>query len=251
MGPYTAGAIASTAYNEEVPCVDGNVERVLSRVFDIDTPVKEEPAKSRIRELAQALIPKGEARNFNQGLMELGALVCRKKPECERCPLAGLCESRHLGIQNERPVPGKKAAVTQIEVVCGVLLHEGKVFIQRRNEKDVWGGLWEFPGGCVEPGETPEQAVVREWMEEVGFKVAIVRPLDVIRHNYTTYRITLRCYQLRLEGEPKGCPVPEELAEATACQWIAPQDIGAFPLPAPHRKLADNCSLFDNPASGE
>ena len=225
VGPYTAGAIASTAYNEEVPCVDGNVERVLSRVFDIDTPVKEEPAKSRIRELAQALIPKGEARNFNQGLMELGALVCRKKPECERCPLAGLCESRHLGIQNERPVPGKKAAVTQIEVVCGVLLHEGKVFIQRRNEKDVWGGLWEFPGGCVEPGETPEQAVVREWMEEVGFKVAIVRPLDVIRHNYTTYRITLRCYQLRLEGEPKGCPVPEELTEATACQWIAPQDI--------------------------
>ena len=251
VGPYTAGAIASTAYNEEVPCVDGNVERVLSRVFDIDTPVKEEPAKSRIRELAQALIPKGEARNFNQGLMELGALVCRKKPECERCPLAGLCESRHLGIQNERPVPGKKAAVTQIEVVCGVLLHEGKVFIQRRNEKDVWGGLWEFPGGCVEPGETPEQAVAREWMEEVGFKVAIVRPLDVIRHNYTTYRITLRCFQLRLEGEPKGCPVPEELTEATACQWIAPQDIEAFPLPAPHRKLADNCSLFDNPASGE
>ena len=251
VGPYTAGAIASTAYNEEVPCVDGNVERVLARVFDIDTPVKEEPAKSRIRELAQALIPKGEARNFNQGLMELGALVCRKKPECERCPLAGLCESRHLGIQNERPVPGKKAAVTQIEVVCGVLLHEGKVFIQRRNEKDVWGGLWEFPGGCVEPGETPEQAVAREWMEEVGFKVAIVRPLDVIRHNYTTYRITLRCYQLRLEGKPKGCPVPEELAEATACQWIAPQDIEAFPLPAPHRKLADNCSLFDNPASGE
>ena len=132
VGPYTAGAIASTAYNEEVPCVDGNVERVLSRVFDIDTPVKEEPAKSRIRELAQALIPRGEARNFNQGLMELGALVCRKKPECERCPLAGLCESRHLGIQNERPVPGKKAAVTQIEVVCGVLLHEGKIFIQRR-----------------------------------------------------------------------------------------------------------------------
>lgn len=85
-GPYTAGAIASTAYNEEVPCVDGNVERVLSRVFDIDTPVKEEPAKSRIRELAQALIPKGEARNFNQGLMELGALVCRKKARVRQLP---------------------------------------------------------------------------------------------------------------------------------------------------------------------
>ena len=90
----------------------------------------------------------------------------------------------------------------------------------------------------MEPGETPEQAVAREWMEEVGFKVAIVRPLDVIRHNYTTYRITLRCYQLRLEGEPKGCPVPEELTEATACQWIAPQDIGAFP---PARAAPQTC----------
>ena len=94
-----------------------------------------------------------------------------------------------------------------------MLLHEGKVFIQRRNEKDVWGGLWEFPGGCVEPGETPEQAVVREWMEEVGFKVAIVRPLDVIRHNYTTYRITLRCYQLRLEGKPLGLPSSRRLGQ--------------------------------------
>ena len=91
MGPYTAGAIASTAYNEEVPCVDGNVERVLSRVFDIDTPVKEEPAKSRIRELAQALIPKGEARNFNQGLMAVSythldvykrqTCACLRKPD--------------------------------------------------------------------------------------------------------------------------------------------------------------------------
>ena len=138
-----------------------------------------------------------------------------------------------------------------LEVTAAVIRQNGKVLICQRPRSKSCGLLWEFPGGCVEPGETPEQAVAREWMEEVGFKVAIVRPLDVIRHNYTTYRITLRCYQLRLEGKPKGCPVPEELAEATACQWIAPQDIEAFPLPAPHRKLADNCSLFDNPASGE
>lgn len=90
-----------------------------------------------------------------------------------------------------------------------MLLHEGKVFIQRRNEKDVWGGLWEFPGGCVEPGETPEQAVAREWMEEVGFKVAIVRPLDVIRHNYTTYRDHPALFPAQAGGQsPKDAPCP-------------------------------------------
>ena len=253
IGDYTAGAIASISFGIPVPAVDGNVLRVFSRLYNDPGVITDPKVKKAFTAWVMEHQPPEKAGDYNQALMELGALVCvpNGAPLCDVCPLAGLCESRHLGIQNERPVPGKKAAVTQIEVVCGVLLHEGKVFIQRRNEKDVWGGLWEFPGGCVEPGETPEQAVVREWMEEVGFKVAIVRPLDVIRHNYTTYRITLRCYQLRLEGEPKGCPVPEELTEATACQWIAPQDIEAFPLPAPHRKLADNCSLFDNPASGE
>ena len=253
IGDYTAGAIASISFGIPVPAVDGNVLRVFSRLYNDPGVITDPKVKKAFTAWVMEHQPPEKAGDYNQALMELGALVCvpNGAPLCDVCPLAGLCESRHLGIQNERPVPGKKAAVTQIEVVCGVLLHEGKVFIQRRNEKDVWGGLWEFPGGCVEPGETPEQAFVREWMEEVCFKVAIVRPVDVIRHNYTTYRITLRCYQLRLEGEPKGCPVPEELTEATACQWIAPQDIEAFPLPAPHRKLADNCSLFDNPASGE
>ena len=138
-----------------------------------------------------------------------------------------------------------------IAVVAGVVRREGRVLLCQRPEGKRFGLLWEFPGGCVEPGETPERAVVREWLEETGFRVSVVRQLDTIRHNYTTYRITLRCYLLELEGKPQGCPVPKELTEATACQWIAPQDVEAFPLPAPHRKLADNCSLFDNPASGE
>ena len=249
IGPYTAGAIASTAFNQDVPCVDGNVERVLSRVFDIATPVREEPAKTRIRELARDLIPAGKARDFNQGLMELGALVCRKKPDCTVCPLRELCASFKLGIQNERPVPGKKATVTRLEVVCGVLMHEGKVFIQRRRETDVWGGLWEFPGGCVEQDETPEQAVLREWREETGFAVSIVRPLDTIRHTYTTYRITLKCFLLAFMNQRQDQTPPDAvLTEATDCRWIEPKTITDFPLPAPHRKLANKCGLFDKGA---
>lgn len=244
IGPYTAGAIASTAFNISVPCVDGNVERVLARVFDLDSPVKAEPAKSRIRELATALIPEGQARQFNQSLMELGALVCRKKPDCQACPLPAvhpaLCESRHLGVVDDRPVPGRRATVTPVEVANGVLLRGGRVFVQRREDEGVWAGLWEFPGGCMEPGEIPEQTVVREWGEELDFAVRPVRKLAVIRHSYTTYRVTLHCYILALDAPPADpFPAPPALREATDWRWVTFDELAALPLPAPHRKIAD------------
>lgn len=251
IGPYTAGAIASTAFNQNVPCVDGNVERVFARVFNIATPVKEEPAKSRILELAADLIPHGQARDFNQALMELGALVCRKVPACAACPTRALCESFRLGIAETRPVPGRRSVVTRLEMATGILVREGRVFIQRRRDEDVWGGLWEFPGGCVEPGESPEQTVVREWREELGFEVRAREHLVAIRHAYTTYRITLHCFLLELEaaapaGEDTALPSPPVLTEATAFRWLPIEAIGDIPLPAPHRKLAEHCSIFGN-----
>ncbi len=245
IGAYTAGAIASTAFNQDIPCVDGNVERVFARLFDMTTPVREEPARSRIRELAQALIPAGKARDFNQALMELGALVCRKKPGCHVCPLGSWCLAHERGVADRRPVPGRKTNVVKVDMACGVLLHEGRIFIQRRLDNDVWGSLWEFPGGCIEPGETPEEAVRREWMEEVGFAVEVVRPMTVIRHSYTSYRITLRCFLLCLSDLADPSPVPPVLTAATDWRWIRPQDIAEYALPAPHRKLAETAELFD------
>lgn len=252
IGPYTAGAIASTAFNAPVPCVDGNVERVLSRVFDIDIPLRSEPGKTRLRTLARDLIPEGRARDFNQALMELGALACRKKPLCSACPMAAvpkLCESLHLGIAAERPIPAKSAGIKPIEVSNGILFHKGRLFIQRRLPEGIWGGLWEFPGGGMEKGETPGQTVVREWKEETGFDVLPLRELGVIRHSYTSYRVTMHCFLLRFangqpeetipEGSVPADPVPPELTEACEWKWIALKDIELYPLPAPHRKLAD------------
>lgn len=246
IGPYTAGAIASTAFNQDIPCVDGNVERVLSRVFNIETPVRQEPAKSRILQLARRLIPPGQARDFNQALMELGALVCRKTPACSACPLYELCESRRLGLAEKRPVPGRKATVTRLDMVTGILIRDDHVFVQRRREDDVWGGLWEFPGGCVDPGESPEQAIVREWQEETGFTVRPVQQLAVIRHSYTTYRITLNAFLLDLmaSDDTSSRPSPPVLAEATAWRWLPVGKIGDIPLPAPHRKLVHACPLL-------
>ncbi len=246
IGPYTAGAIASIAFGYELPCIDANVERVLARVFDLDSPVKQEPAASRIRALALELamaVPKAHIRAHNEAMMELGALVCRKKPLCTTCPIQHLCESHRLGITQERPVPGKRAAITPLNVVTGVLKVQDtdtkKIFVQKRLPEGAWAGLWEFPGGRIEEGESPEEAIVREFYEETGFEVAIVQKYCIIKHGYTTYRITLHCFELTLCKPQKPILPQPTLTAATAYLWASLEDITALALPAAHRKLAD------------
>ena len=181
-------------------------------------------------------------------MMELGALVCGKKPRCGQCPLARFCTALHLGIVHERPVPGKKAEITPIEVVTGVLSSHDRVFVQKRLPQGAWGGLWEFPGGRVEPGETPEQAVVREFAEETGFTVRVTAPLGIIRHGYTTYRVRLHCFALELvtDDTPRP-PEPPVLTAATACRWLERGELESLAMPAAHRKLADRLTAPKGP----
>lgn len=250
VGPYTAGAIASIAFGEKLPCVDANVERVVARVFDLDTPVKQEPAASAVRAWALRLVPEGKAREHNQAMMELGALVCGKKPRCGACPLAAFCISLHLGIVDQRPVPGKRTPITPIEVVTGVLRRKDRIFVQKRLASGVWGNLWEFPGGRVEPGESPEAAVVREFEEETGFAVAVDSKYGIIRHSYTTYKITLHCFALSLagaDGDLEEAPDPPVLTAASAWRWAPPRELEDLAMPAAHRKLADRIFAADAP----
>ena len=241
MGPYTAGAVASIAFGEKLPCVDANVERVVARIFDVDSPVKQEPAAGIIHRWALRLVPEGLAREHNQAMMELGALVCRKKPLCGSCPLAQFCISLHLGITDQRPVPGKRATITPVNAVTGVLHYGNRLFVQKRPPSGVWGNLWEFPGGRVEADESPEQASVREFMEETGFAVRVAKRHGIIRHGYTTYRLTLHCFGLEFVSLPKlqVPPLPKQLTAATECRWVSPQELNELAMPAAHRKLAD------------
>ena len=105
----------------------------------------------------------------------------------------------------------------------------------------MWGNLWEFPGGRVEPDESPEQATVREFMEETGFAVHVAARHGVIRHGYTTYRLTLHCFGLEFDSEDASGnpPQPPLLSAATEARWVTPQELDALAMPAAHRKLAD------------
>ncbi len=236
IGPYTAAAILSIAYEKDEPLVDANVIRVLCRVFDIGSPVAEIQTRNQISELASMLLPQGKARNFNQALMELGALVCTpKSPVCADCPVHTLCEAKRLGIVIQRPVPGKKKNIQPLAMATGILQYKGKYFIQRREDDDTWGGLWEFPGGCLESGETPEQAVVREYAEETGYKVQVKEKITSIIHTYTHHRVTLHCFYVTM---PDPLPAPQ-LTAASQWQLATFDELTQLAFPAGHRKLLD------------
>jgi len=122
-----------------------------------------------------------------------------------------------------------------IVVATGLLVHAGRVLIQKRMPEGAWAGLWEFPGGRIEPGESPEQAVVREFMEETGLVVRVAEPLGLVRHGCAAYRVELHCFRLALAGRPRD-PV---LTAATAHLWAGQDDLDRLRFPAGHRKLMD------------
>lgn len=243
IGPYTAAAIASIAFGRNEVCIDANVERVVSRLFDLDACVRQKGGRAQVEELAAHLLQKGHAREHNQAMMELGALVCGKKARCPSCPLEKYCLAHLRGTWTIRPVLPKSPEKIKLNVATGVLLHEGKIYVQKRLPKDVWGSLWEFPGGGIEADECPEEAVVREFREETGFAVKVAGNLGIVRHSYTKYHVTLNCFFLRLADKTGACPAPPDLHEASDWRWLDPPELADYAMPSAHRTLANALSL--------
>ncbi len=146
VGPYTAAAIASFAYSEKVAVVDGNVYRVLSRIFNIDIPIDTGLGKKTFQQLADSLIPSKDPDEFNQAIMEFGAIQCTPaQPKCEICPFEFRCEAKQLGVINLRPVKSKKTAVRNRFFYYSIFSDGESIVVHKREKKDIWQHLYEFP----------------------------------------------------------------------------------------------------------
>ena len=236
IGPYTAAAISSIACNKAIAVVDANVLRVYARIFDIDQPVQSGAGRKKVEQIAQALLPTNRARSYNQAIMDLGGLVCTaQKPDCFPCPVQEFCEAHKHARVALRPLPKKKQEKILIEMATGIIQQQGKLFIQQRYADDIWGGLWEFPGGKVEEDETPEEAVIREFMEETNLRVKISQKITSITHFHTKYKVVLHCYFCAVVGSLKQF----QLNSAQACRWVDPVELAQYAFPAGHRKLIE------------
>ncbi len=226
IGPYTAGAILSLAFGQDEPVVDGNVRRVLCRVFGIEEDPRRPRVERRLWEIARALIVPGKAREINEALMDLGREVCTpRNPQCDRCPLRDVCVARARGKQNALPVRAPRRKVPHYTVTAGIIWNgEGKVLLAQRPAEGLLGGLWEFPGGKVEQGETLEACLKRELREELGIEVEVGDPVAVVEHAYSHFRITLHAFHCRLvRGEPRAIGVAD-------WRWVRPEEIRTYAL---------------------
>jgi A/G-specific adenine glycosylase len=233
IGRYTAAAIASMAFGQDVAALDGNIRRILSRVFDVETPADAPAGEKILWSLADENLPKGRAGDYNQALMDLGATICLpKNPRCLLCPLAELCEARIQGIQEQRPVLAPKKVIPHYTVTAAVIRRGKKVLLAQRPSEGLLGGMWEFPGGKVEPGESLEDCLRRELREELDVEVRVGEPFGVYHHAFTHFRITLHAFLCKLTG---GAPRP---VQAAAVAWVLLDDLADYPMGKVDRQIA-------------
>jgi A/G-specific adenine glycosylase len=196
IGRYTAGAIASIAFDRDEPALDANIKRVFARLLDISTPANTPTGEKIFWEIARENLPAGRSGEFNQALMDLGAAICTPvNPKCAHCPVRAFCQAYSKGLQGSRPVLKPKKAVPHHIQSSAVILKDTCVLLARRPAKGLLGGMWEFPGGRVEAN--PVEGLESVLYKKYRLRVEIISAFEPIHHAYTHFKVTVHPFLCR------------------------------------------------------
>ncbi len=234
VGDYIAAAVPSIAFDAPLAVVDGNVKRVVARLVALAESVDRPAGTRAVRENAQRLLDRSHPGDFNQAMMELGAVVCRPaSPLCGACPVAASCRALSLGDPAAFPVRDARRAVPTQHIAVGVVSRDGRVLITRRREDAMLGGLWEFPGGKIEDGESAQAACAREIKEEVDLDVDVGDRLTRVRHAYSHLRVEIDVFRCRYTGGKVALRGPTEY------RWILPEETAEYAFPRANHKFLE------------
>jgi A/G-specific adenine glycosylase len=215
------------------PILDGNVKRVLARLLALPVPPKR--AIAQLWHCSEVLVDPTFPRDFNQAIMDLGATVCTpQQPLCANCPWKEHCQAYNQGIQTELPMSETRVPIPHKMIGVAVIWNDqGQILIDRRRQDGLLGGLWEFPGGKVEPGETIEACIQREIHEELGIEISVGDRLIVVDHAYSHFRVTLNVHHCRhVSGEPQAI-------ECDEVRWVALAELDQYPFPKANLQIIE------------
>jgi len=250
IGPYTAAAVLSIAYQKPHAVLDGNVARLLTRIYAIDADSTSSTTKRHLRRLANELLAPDRPADFNQAMMELGSTVCTPtSPDCPACPVSAVCRAHDAGDEEAYPVTPESKPVPHHDIAVALIFDDdGRLLIQRRPDEGQLAGLWEFPGGKYEEDtdDSMEAACRREIREELGVDIAIDEPFYTLKHAYTHFKITLHAFRCRITD---GAPIARE---DQPMAWVTLDELEDYAFPRANGKLIDELhhrqeepSLFD------
>ena len=235
VGDYIAAAVMSLAFEKPYPVVDGNVKRVLARLLVIKDPVNKASSAKNFKEVAGTLLDQKRPGTFNQAMMELGAVVCKpQQPLCGNCPVQKNCRANQAGEVLNYPIKLKKRPTPLYRIAVGVVFKNGRVLITRRKPSGLLGGLWEFPGGKIQKGESSEAACIREIKEEVNLAVQVDSHLARVKHAYTHFKIVMDVFCCSYVSGRVALSGPVDH------RWINLQKIDDFPFPKANHKFFDD-----------
>ncbi len=227
IGRYTAAAIASMAFGKDVAALDGNIRRVYARLFDVDAVLGTRQAEKVLWSLAEEHLPAGKAGDYNQALMDLGAMICTpQNPACVKCPLQTICRSCALGNQAARPVRKKKKKTPHYVELAAVVLSEERVWLIQRPAEGLLGGMWAFPNGRAEKNsaEGLEKAIFSGYQVQIHAR----EPLCTVVHAYTHFRVTEYAYLGTLL----------ESSRKKNLTWVALRELENYPMGKIDREIA-------------
>lgn len=236
IGRYVAGAVASIAFNAQAPAVDTNVIRVLFRVFALRDDPQSLRTRGALEDLVLRLLPAGQAGDFNQALMELGASVCLpRNPLCAKCPWGALCKAFHEGCPEKFPPPREKPPIQQVQEACAVVQYGTRFFLSRRcrAENKRYRNMWEFPAVVLAEGGDPREALRQNMRDEFALPVEILEEWASIRHQVTHHKIQKRVFLCKPASTALG-----DFQDDPDISWFTLEEMKSLAMGSPNRKIA-------------
>jgi A/G-specific adenine glycosylase len=232
FGPYMSASVASIAFDIKISLVDANVRRVIMRILNIHGPAVSARDKDILKFL-DVVMPERHCGDFNQALMELGAMVCTtKEPKCNMCPVNKHCQAFKKGCQELIP-ESKKVSLNEITAVIALIKKGSKYLIQQRPDHGLLAGMWEFPGGKVETKKDTglKAALKREVFEELGQECLVGDEFCRVKHYYTTNKVQLIVFDVLLTGD--------KFKLKSSMRWVGSKDLKEYPMPSGSAKIVE------------